>query len=250
MIQRSPGVLIVVLALVLSAGLAAAAGPFQLADDFRGTLGEMWSLQRIRPAALGFVPDPTAADRPVLAITLRPGDLAQAAGGESTERAELSEARAVVLPVGTEVWYGLSFYVPPDFPVLDRRLVIAQWKQDCGNCALDHSPGVAVRYRRGALSVTVDNAAGRRPVVEDTADIRGRWTQLVVRLRLTPTDAGLLEVWLDGRPAGAYTGPIGFSDDRDQVYFKMGLYRDHLPVPMALLLRHFRRGATRAEVEP
>jgi hypothetical protein len=186
----------------------------------------------------------------VLAITLRPGDLQQAGGGETSERAELSEARAVVLPTGTEVWYGLAFYVPADFPVLDRRLVIAQWKQDCGNCALDHSPGVAVRYRRGALSVTVDNAAGRRTVVEDTADIRARWTSLVARLRISPTEAGLVEIWLDGRPAGAYAGPVGFADDRDRVYFKVGLYRDHLPVPMTLLLRHFRRGATRAEVEP
>ena len=247
-LRRSLAVLLV--ALACGAGAAAAAGPLQLADDFRGTLAALWSLQRIRPTALAFVPDPTAPDRPVLAITLRPGDLAQAGGGEIAERAELSEARAVVLPTGTEVWYGLAFYVPEDFPVLDRRLVIAQWKQDCGNCALDHSPGVAVRYRRGRLSVTVDNAAGRLTVVEDTGDIRARWTSLVARLRISPTEAGLVEVWLDGRPAGSYAGPVGFADDRDRVYFKVGLYRDHLPVPMTLLLRHFRRGATRAEVEP
>jgi hypothetical protein len=148
------------------------------------------------------------------------------------------------------VWYGFALYVPVDFPVLDRRLVLAQWKQGCGDCSADHSPAVALRYRKGALSVTVDGPEGRQTVMRDTADIRGRWVSLVYHLRITPTLDGLVEIWLDGQPAGTYRGPLGFPDDLDRVYFKVGLYRDHLPMPMTLLVRRFRRGASQAEVDP
>jgi hypothetical protein len=249
--RRPGGRLAVVVALVTGlalGGLALAGAGIPLADDFRGAVGELWSLRRIRASALAFVDDPGQAGRPVLAITLQPGDLAQAAGTEMTERAELSEKPEVMLGTDTDVWYRLSLQVPGSFPVLDRRLVLAQWKQECGDCSLDHSPAVAVRYRKGALSVTVDNPEGRRTVVQEGRDIRGRWIDLLFHLRVTPTADGLVEVWLDGHPVGAYRGPVGFPDDLDRVYFKMGLYRDHLQVPMTLLVRSFRRGASRAEV--
>ena len=28
------------------------------------------------------------------------------------------------------MWYGFSFLIPAGFPIVDNRLVIAQWKQD------------------------------------------------------------------------------------------------------------------------
>ena len=34
------------------------------------------------------------------------------------------------------------------------------------------------------------------------------------------------------------------------VMFKIGLYRDTLPVPMTILLARFRRGTSHAEVDP
>ena len=47
-----------------------------------------------------------------------------------------------------------------------------------------------------------------------------------------------------------YRGRLGYPDDLDSVYFKIGLYRDTLAVPMTIMLGRFRRGATRAEVDP
>ena len=230
------------------AGLALAGAGLPLADDFRGAVGSLWSLRRIKPTALTFVDDPSRPGRPVLAITLRPGDMAQAGTTEMTERAELSEKPAVMLNTDTDVWYGLTIQIPETFPILDRRLVVAQWKQECGDCSLDRSPAVAVRYRKGALSVTVDNLEGRTTVVQEGADIRGRWTDLVFHLRVSPSPDGLVEVWRDGQALGSYRGPVGFPDDIDRVYFKMGLYRDHLAVPMTLLVKSFRRGGSQAEV--
>ena len=243
-------------AMAWAAGAGLAAGPLaperiRLADDFMGAVGPIWTLQRMSPRALAFVSDPVSGAHPVLALTLHPGDVAGPGGdGEPTERAELSEARAVQLPTGTDVWYGFSLHLPPDFPVVDRRLVLAQWKQACGDCSLDHSPAAALRYRNGVLSITVQDAGRRVTVFQEQADVRGRWLDVVVRLRVTPSPAGRLEAWLDGRRVADYQGVVGYPDDRDRVYFKMGLYRDHLPVPMTLLAARFRRGTSYAEVDP
>jgi hypothetical protein len=245
---------LLVAALVLAGVLPVRSGadkpipPISLADDFRGAVGPVWQLQRIRPDAITVVRDPTGLDRDVVAITLRSGDMADATG--VSERAELSEANRHHLPTGTDVWYGFSLYLPPDFPVVDRRLVLGQWKQGCGDCTADHSPGIANRYRNGVFSITIQQADRRVVLFEEKSDIRGRWNHLVYHLKLTPNPDGFLRAWLNGRQVTDYQGPIGYPDDLDHVYFKIGLYRDNLAVPMTMLLARFRRGATRAEVDP
>jgi hypothetical protein len=222
--------------------------PLSLADDFRGAVGPIWQLQRIRKDAITVVRDPTGLDRDVVAITLRSGDMADSGG--VSERAELSEANHLHLPIGTDVWYGFSLYLPPDFPVVDRRLVLGQWKQGCGDCTADHSPGIANRYRNGAFSITIQDGDRRVVLFEEKAEFRGRWNHLVYHLKLTPTPDGFLRAWLNSRQVTDYRGPVGYPDDLDRVYFKIGLYRDNLAVPMTMLLARFRRGASRAEVDP
>jgi hypothetical protein len=170
--------------------------------------------------------------------------------GGVSERAELSEADQLHLPTGTDVWYGFSLYLPPDFPVVDRRLVLGQWKQGCGDCTADHSPGIANRYRNGVFSITIQDGDRRVVLFEEKADIRGRWNHLVYHLKLTPGPDGFLRAWLNGRQVTDYRGPIGYPDDLDRVYFKIGLYRDTLTFPMTMLVARFRRGTSRAEVDP
>src|SRR5207244_8235298 len=121
---------------------------------------------------------------------------------------------AVHLPTGTPVWYGFSLYLPPDFPIVDRRLVVGQWKQACGDCAADHSPAVANRYRGGVFSITVDNAAGRQTLFQERADLRGRWRHLVDHIRLIPSPDGRPQVWLERRSSAAYPGARGLAAAR------------------------------------
>ena len=78
--------------------------------------------------------------------------------------------------------------------------------------------------------------------------IRGRWNQLVYHLKLTPTPDGFLQAWLNGRQVVDYKGSLGYPDDLESVYFKIGLYRGTLPFPMTIMLGRFPR-ATRAEVD-
>jgi Polysaccharide lyase len=224
-------------------------GPLSLADDFQGTVAAFWERDRMPPRPLEFVPDPDASARSVLAITVRGGDCPGAGGdGEPTERAELHETRAAALPIGTEAWYGISLYLPPDFPVVDRRLVLGQWYQP--HPAPFRSPLVANRYRDGRFSITREDGATRLVCFEEPREIRGRWLDLVYHVRFSPTPAGLLEAWMDGRQVVRYQGALGYSDGGERVHFRIGLYRDHLPMPMTMLIRHFRRGASIADQRP
>ena len=133
-----------------------------------------------------------------------------AESGGVAERAELSEDNRLHLPTGTDVWYSFQLYVPTDFPVVDRRLVLGQWKQACGDCAADHSPAIANRYRNGVFSITIQEADKRVVLFEEKADIRGRWNQLVYHLKLTPTPDGFLQAWLNGRQVVDHQGPLGY----------------------------------------
>ena len=174
-----------------------------------------------------------------------------AESGGVAERAELSEDNRLHLPTGTDVWYSFQLYVPTDFPVVDRRLVLGQWKQACGDCAAGSQPG----HRQPLPEQGSSRSPSRRPtkrvvLFEEKADIRGRWNQLVYHLKLTPTPDGFLQAWLNGRQVVDHKGPLGYPDDLDSVYFKIGLYRDTLPFPMTIMLGRFRRGAARAEVDP
>ena len=200
-----------------------------LADDFPSGPGSVWQLQRIKSDGLKSVPDPAGQDRNVLAITLRTGDMAESGG--VGERAELSEANRFHLPTGTDVWYSFQLYIPTDFPVVDRRLVLGQWKQACGDCTADHSPAIANRYRNGVFSITIQEADKRVVLFEEKADIRGRWNQLVYHLKLTPTPDGFLQAWLNGRQVVDYKGSLGYPDDLDERVLQDRAVSRHPPLP-------------------
>src|SRR5262249_60099038 len=203
--------------------------------------------------ALHFVPDPLAPDRQVLSITLEPGDCPAIGGdGERTERAELVEDRAVMLPIETDAWYAISLYLPADFPVVDRRLVIGQWIQPSWDprVHVTRSPLVANRFRAGVFSITRQDGSTRVAAFEESRDIRGRWIRLAYHLRFALDSGGRLEAWMDGRQVVRYRGPLGYPDAQAHAYFRIGLYRDHLPMPMTLLVRDFCRGARREDVDP
>jgi hypothetical protein len=53
---------------------------------------------------------------------------------------------------------------------------------------------------------------------------------------------GLLQVWQNGRQIVDYQGALGFKDDENEIYFKLGLYRDHIKRPMRIVYDRFRRG--------
>jgi hypothetical protein len=157
--------------------------------------------------------------------------------GMDTERTEVQEATASRF--GKTHEYAFSMYVPADFPILDNRLVTAQWHQRCIAC-LQRRPIVVQRFRRGVLAVTIDSAAGRTTAYRHAGTIQGGWVDLRDRIRFGLTE-GAVAVWLDGTQVVDYKGPLGYPDDGPEVDFPFGLCRDRLATPMFVYFDDFRR---------
>jgi hypothetical protein len=234
-----PACLLVVLLVLTWAEAASAAS---VADGFEsGTIGTLWRTHRIRPGGATVQQDIVRSGTYALRFDLHQGDMAGRGGdGEATERAELQEADGLWARFGETHEYRFSLYVPPDFPIVDRRLVVGQWKQTCEDCSKDRSPIVAQRFRRGVFFVTIETPQGRKIIYQHPQAILGQWLDLRYRIRLAWAD-GSVTLWLNGVRVADYQGTLGYPDDPPEVYFKFGLYRDRLSQPMTIYFDDYRK---------
>ena len=217
-----------------------------VSDDFEaGPLSSIWATKKLSPHALRHLTAPTRTGRGAIEMQVAAGDQTAVGGdGQLTERAELREAPGVRLPMGVDAWYAFSFYLPADFPIVETRLVLASWKQSFKDPSKDRSPMVALRYMGGRLMVTVARDRGKRVLFGEEVDVRNRWVDMVFHLIPRADQKGRLQVWKDRRQIVDYQGALGFKKDEDETYFKLGLYRDHMDIPMRIVYDRFRRGAS------
>jgi Polysaccharide lyase len=226
--------------LLLASAVVASAGP--VVDGFEtGTLGPLWT-PRAEPGRITVQRDVVRSGAFALRLEVREGDVAGVGGdGEATERAEIQLAPPEQWAhFGETHEYAFSMYVPPDFPIVDVRLVTGQWKQTCNVCSNNRSPIVAQRYRGGQLRMTIETSQGRRTIYRHPEPIQGRWLDLRYRIRFHLTD-GAVAAWLNGVQVVDYRGPLGFGDDPPDVYFRLGLYRNRMPQPMTIYFDDFRK---------
>jgi hypothetical protein len=172
-------------------------------------------------------------------------------GNLPTERAELMEARQLVSREDGNYEYSFSMFIPPDFPIVPTRLVIAQWKQYCpsGNCPYD-SPVVAIRYAYGVLKITHKTGPGQTTLYETKEEVRNRWLDFKFQIRFSTGANGRLKAWLGAKQIVDYTGVNAYPEG-DQAgfskpgwfYFKMGLYRDLMAEPMTIYIDEYRKKA-------
>jgi len=226
--------------LLLLGGVAASAEP--VVDGFEdGAVGSLWRTHRVKAGGVTVQKDVVRSGQSALRFELREGDKADIGGdGEQTERAELQEADRLRARFGETHEYAFSMHVPADFPIVDTRLVTAQWKQPCDDCSKNRSPIVAQRYRKGVLFVTIETLNGRSTIYRHPEPIQGRWIDLRYRIRFGWTD-GAVMLWVNGAQVLDYRGPLGYPDDPDNVYFKFGLYRDRMAQPMVIYFDDYRR---------
>ncbi|MCA8949050.1 MAG: polysaccharide lyase, partial [Planctomycetes bacterium] len=181
-------------------------------------------------------------------ITVREGDVAQRTeSGVPNERAELDSCRHVLL--GRDVWCGFSFLLGEDFPIVDVRLVLSQWKQS----GLSGSPIVAQRFRAGRHYLTVrdlDTPGERRERVELPAVAPGRWNDMVFHVRFATDSRGLIELWMNGELVASVRGPTAAAGAEPAFYHKVGLYRDRMTAPMTLFLDNYALGDSFEAVDP
>ena len=232
------------------AGLCADVQAAGVHDGFElPELSSLWTDMRIDPGDYRFVEEPVREGRQALEITLQPGAKSDVGkGGTQTERAELTDADHLRFSMGEEAWYAFSFYIPDDVTIPEGRVVFAQWKQACADCTLKHHPIVSLRLRSGMLRVYAQNGAQKMVLYKKPHSLQGRWTDVVFGLKPRVDDNGMLRVFINDEQAVAYDGPFGYTDDKPEVYFKMGLYRDANPHPMRIIIDDYRRGKSRDEI--
>jgi len=233
-----------------------AAGPgsgINVYDGFETpTLSDLWDTSRFTAGALTMQSQTVRAGHSAVKITLRSRDTFEKGrnGDLDTERDELMEARKLVSKEGAAYEYSFSMFLPPDFPVVPTRLVIAQWKQYCkgsGPCFND-SPVLAVRYIGGELRIT--QAIDRKNIVlfARRGEFRNRWLDFRFRVRFSPKPTGRVEAWLGEEQVVNFTGATADAESAasgypspSYFYFKMGLYRDLMAQPMTIYIDEYRK---------
>ena len=228
--------------------------PMNVYDGFEGpALSDLWETSRFVPGAVDIQSSIARAGHGAVRITLHPHDIFEAGrnGNADSERDELLENRRLVSREDALYEYSWSMYLLADFPIVPVRLVVAQWKQYCGDNSSpcdDDSPVLAVRYIGGVLRITQDLDHRHVILYEQKRDLRGSWLDLRFQVRFTPRSNGSVKAWLDGKRVVDYSGVTADSETAATGYrspghffFKMGLYRNVMPQPMTIYLDEYRK---------
>lgn len=180
-------------------------------------------------------------------ITVHAGDIEQRGDdNKRVERAELDSGHYSL--IDRDIWYGFSLLIPPGFPIVDDRLVLASWKQS----DVEGSPLIGLRFRnnRHSVSIRPPGASGGGTTTDLPDLVRGHWYDFVVHIRYATGADGKIEVWLNRAPVLAYTGPTASPAGANRFYNKVGLYRDRWPAPMTLYVDNYAVGTRRTDVDP
>ncbi|KAB0677760.1 dipeptide ABC transporter ATP-binding protein [Aureimonas leprariae] len=161
-------------------------------------------------------------------------------------------------PLEAETWYGFATLLPEDFaPPLGTGIVLAQWHDQAKLGEPSGKPPLALRFRDGRLRFTgaFDDVASANPakthVFHEMAAPLGQWMDFVFRIRWSRTGDAAIEAFLNGRPLFNFWGPLGYRNEEQAPYFKLGLYASG-PIDGPLVAYHdnYSRGSSFAEVDP
>ena len=210
-------------------------------------LSNLWETDKIIPADRQIQSKVVRSGHGALQITLHTSDVFEAGrnGNPDSERAELTEADELISPEGKNYTYSFSILIPLDFPMVAKRLIIAQWKQECprGHNCDDNGPVLAIRYISGVLSITQTIGPHRTTLWQSQADFRNQWLDFRFRACFSPSTNGRIIGYLNDSLLVDFKGPTAYQEDRStgyptssRFYFKMGLYRDTMSEPMTIFI--------------
>ncbi len=214
-------------------------------DGFESkNLSKLWDTSRFAKGAVIMQDQVVKSGHSAAMVTVKMGEKYEAGNDSSaeSERAELLEAKKLVGRENKTYEYSFSMFVPTDFPIVPVRLVIAQWKQYCGQgICEDDSPVLALRYINGELRVTQQTSRYDTVVYRTRQDIRNKWTDFKIQANFSRTDTGFVKIWINNTLVVDRKGKSAYSSERgypaaSYFYFKMGLYRNKMPEPMTIYI--------------
>jgi len=183
--------------------------------------------------------DPVRRGQRAERFELRDGDCGGSDCGNPRARAEIQMSKGLGRrAIGQGIWYGWSFYnqsIPTFAKQNALRLVFGQWTKGGagqpiirfiqlgtgeGNFAqCDPSVCDTVNTKSGDLVVQLKDIAtaqGWGPTrndgyvcrILDMAKAQGRWVDMTMHTNFSSGSDGFLRIWVDGRLACNYTGPL------------------------------------------
>ena len=201
-----------------------------------------WSSWRYLPGDLEFESEIVRSGNRAIRVTLHPGDQRDDEKGTVLERAELSESAKLVSIEDSLYEYAFSLFLSQDFPIDTTRLVLAQWKQYCrsGKCKIDN-PVLSLRYEGGEFYISLKTDPEKRILFQTNDEIRNKWLDFKFRIRFSRNSNGEILAWLNNNQIINYNGITAYNQkygypSPGYFYFKIGLYRDHMNVPMTVYI--------------
>ena len=251
-IQIQPwGILALIYVLLICPG-SLCYGQVSAYDGFEsGNLSNIWNTSRMVANSIEFQSEIVRKGKMAAKITVRTNDTFEAGKSTSapTERDELLQAAPYAPQEGSKYEYEFSLFLPKDFPIVNTRLVLAQWKQYCSGgekapCS-DDSPVIAVRYVAGELYVTLNTDSGTKKLYRLTDEIRYKWLDFKFLIRFSRQNDGEIAAFLNDKEIIDFKGVTSYSEShgyasQSRYYFKMGLYRDIMAEPMTIYIDEFR----------
>lgn len=224
----------------------------EIYDGFEGDyLSDIWEQTKFEPGAIEFQSNIVRKGKKALKITIHKGDKIEEGKGQynASERGELLENKKIGPKEGKRYGYSFSLYLPKDFPIVQTRLVLAQWKQDEKEDKVSvNNPLLALRYVDYELFITLQTGDWneRIKLFRTNEEVRGKWIDFKFNVKFTRTKNGFVKVWKNDKEIINYKGVTAYSEKfgyskPGKFYFKMGLYRDTMEEPMTAYFDEFHK---------
>jgi hypothetical protein len=222
-----------------------------ITDGFENsTISNIWETDKIIPSDAQVQCKIFRSGHNAIQINLHTNDKFEAGknGNLDSERAELTEVESLISQQGKTYIHTFSIFIPKDFPIVDRRLVLAQWKQECPwrHICDDNSPVLAVRYIAGTLLITQTIGTHRTILWQSNQEYRNRWIDFKFRVCFNTNTNGRILAYLNDSTVVDYSGQTAYNEDSStgypspsRFYFKMGLYRDTMTDPMTIYFDNY-----------
>jgi hypothetical protein len=149
------------------------------------------------------------------------------------------------LPLDEACWFGHSFLVPSDWAYNGGTwpgagVVIHQWHHEGGQPG--SSPIFAFRITADVFKITQELDSGDAMLRWSAPIQKGRWVDLVWQINYSVSEAGLINVWMDGELIFEQTGRNLAHGTTVGPYEKFGMYSSMSVLQRTLYYDEFRYG--------
>lgn len=143
-----------------------------------------------------------------------------------SKRAEVTYNAEKNGPCKSERWYGLSFFLPTSYIADPCSEILFQWK-GVSKTSLDgysmSNPPISFLTSNGRFKLNIKYAATMNSVDLGPYSTNA-WTDLVMHIKFSYEDDGLIQIWKNGTLILDRKGPNTFKDVVGN-FFKMGIYK-------------------------